>query len=126
MKLKYILLVSVFSVMPLASIAGDIVEHPIVVPQEYAWGRSQEPFVGTSPIERYVAAYEKTWWRVMRAFVHGPESWEKHGEFICSGTPAESDACINAYEDARKRIEAWVKLSSEEEVKKIVKKHLSK
>ncbi len=61
----------------------------------------------------------------MRAFVYGPENWKNHAEFICSGTSAEADACMSAYKDARKIIDEWIKLSSEEEFKKLVKERLS-
>ena len=118
------ILVALFT--PIICFGGDIAEHQINVPKEYSWGRSQEAFEGTSPIERYVQAYERTWWKVMNAFAYNETNWQRHDSFICSGTPAEAQACIDAYDAATDKIRAWVKTVGENETKELLKKRLNK
>ena len=114
-----------FLFSPLYCLAGDITGHQIIVPEEYAWGREKEGSVGTSPIESYIEAYERTWWKVMNAFVYEDADWENHSNFICSGTPAEAQACIDSYKAASEKIAAYLKVAGEKEYRELVRKRLN-
>jgi hypothetical protein len=124
MKTIHLFFIALFLASPDISSAGEITVHSIVVPDEFAWGRSQEAFAGTSPIERYVDTYEKTWWNVMNAFVNDKPDWQNFSNFICSGTPAASQACIDAYDAAFNRINSLLKTTNNEDLKEMIRPYL--
>jgi hypothetical protein len=117
---------SIILITPFICLAGDITGHQIIVPEEFLYGRDQEAFAGTSPIERYIETYERTWWKVMNAFVYKNADWRNHASFICSGTPAEAQACIDSYNAAYAKIDAYIKVTGEENYRKLVKERLNK
>ena len=125
MKFTSILIIFLIVLSPSFCLSGDITGHQIIVPKEYAYGREQEAFPGTSPIERYIEAYERTWWKVMNAFVYEDEDWKNHSNFICSGTPAEAQACIDSYKAASEKIAAYLKVAGEKEYRELVRKRLN-
>jgi hypothetical protein len=110
----------------IASAEDLTMKHRIDVPTEYANGRDQEAFEGTSDIERYISSYEKTWWAVMNKFAQDIKWQPRHDEFICSGTPAAAQGCIDGYEGAVKKVEALLKDHTPNEVRLFLKGHINK
>ena len=125
MKKSHLILIAIFLCSTNYSFAGEITGHQIVVPEEFAFGRDQEAFEGTSPIDRYVDAYEKTWWRVMNSFVDGKPDWKNFSNFICSGTPAASQACVDAHDATSKKLESLLKIIEKDKLQAMIKPYLS-
>jgi hypothetical protein len=101
--------------------------HKMVVPPEYANGRNQEAFEGTSDIERCIHAFEKTWWAVMNKFAQDIHYKPRHNEFICSGTTAEAQACLlDGYEEAVRKVQGLLETHKAGEVQSFIKKSIAK
>lgn len=99
-------------------------KHSIEIPKEYSSGREQEAFEGTSDIERYINAYERTWWAVMNRFAKDIKWHPRHDEFICSGTPAASQGCMDGYEAAVKKVKEFLKGHTPKEVETYIKANI--
>lgn len=126
MKKIHLILIALFLASANHTFAGELTGHQVIVPEEFAWGRDQEAFKGTSSIERYVDAYERTWWKVMNAFVDGNPDWQNFSNFMCSGTPAECQACVNAHDAACKKLDALLKITEKDELREMIKPYLGK
>jgi hypothetical protein len=126
MKTKLLLITIIILFAQVASATELTMTHKIIVPQEYANGRSQEAFEGTSDIERYVGAFERTWWAVMNKFAQNIKWQPRHDEFICSGTPAAAQGCLDGYNEAIKKVEGFLKRNKAHEVQKFIKENIGK
>lgn len=123
--MKYRLLIFLVFLAFRVNADADWFEHKIDVPEEFRGGRSVE-MVGTSDIERYVTNYEKTWWKVLRAFYSGEYDWRSPEHFsICSGNPAASIACVDGYEAAKKRLNNLILAHGEAKLKEAVGERLN-
>ena len=100
-------------------------KHKIIVPAEYANGRNQEAFEGTSDIERYIEAFERKWWAVMNSYAQDINNPKDVG-FICSGTPAAAQGCNDGYDAADKRVKEFLKDHKPDEVQKFIKENIGK
>ncbi|MDP3297315.1 MAG: hypothetical protein Q8N09_06965 [Thermodesulfovibrionia bacterium] len=100
-------------------------KHKIIVPDEYANGRNQEAFQGTSDIERYIEAFERKWWAVMNSYAQDINNPKDVG-FICSGTPAAVQGCNDGYDAAMKRVAEFLKDHKPNEVQKFIKENIGK
>jgi hypothetical protein len=126
MKTVILAIIFLISFSQIASSEEVTMKHSIDVPTQYSNGRNQEAFEGTSDIERYVRSYEKTWWAVMNKFAQDIKWYPRHDEFICSGTPAAAQGCIDGYEGAVKKVEAFLKDHAANEVQMFLKDHINK
>ena len=100
------------------------VEHYIDVPQEHSKGRTTEFFEGTGEIERYVSAYERTWWAVLKKYAEDIHWISRHDNFLCSGTPAAAAGCRDGYHAAELRIREYINKYGKEEVREGLLKYV--
>jgi hypothetical protein len=126
MKIVFLTIIVSALFSQVTSAAELTMKHPINVPAEYSSGRNQEAFEGTSDIECYVSSFERIWWAVMNKFAQDIKLPPRHDEFICSGTPASAQGCIDGYEGAVKKIEDLLKDHAPNEVRMFVKDHIGK
>ena len=126
MKTVFFILMFLISFCQIASAEELTMKHSIDVPRQYSNGRDQEAFEGTSDIERYISSYEKTWWAVMNKFAHDIKWQPRHDEFICSGTPAAAQGCIDGYEASVKKVQGFLKDHIPNEVQMFIKDHIRK
>ena len=60
-------------------------EHPIVTPPEFQWGRKQPAFAGNSPAARYVSGYERGWWSMLSRYAKDIDYEFEWGHVTSSG-----------------------------------------
>ena len=130
MKIRVIFIFAAMALVWSSAMAADpelSMDHPIHVPDKYAYGRDMEAFAGSEQISRYLGSYERGWWRAMHDFVDtsGAKHWDKSFPFICSGWPSEMDGCDDGYSAASKWLDAAVAKVGTEQTVAFVKDRLS-
>ena len=60
-------------------------EHQVVTPPEFQWGRKQPAFAGNSPAARYVDGYERGWWSMLSRYAKDIEYEFEWGHVTSSG-----------------------------------------
>lgn len=105
------------------SISIKDLEHKVHLPEEYSSGRTTEAFEGTSDAARYISAHERSWWRVMRAFVTGRPDY-MNTIFSCTGWPSEDAGCAAGEQSARAHLKGLLSRFSEPEIKDLLFEYL--
>ncbi|MDD5723737.1 MAG: hypothetical protein PHY29_08380 [Syntrophales bacterium] len=121
-----LLVIIIVSFSQTASATDLTMTHKIIVPQEYAGGRSEEALEGTSDIEDYIGAFERTWWAVMNKFAQDINWQPRHEGLICFGTPAAGQGCFDGHEEAVRRVEGFLKNHEAAAVEKFIKEKIGK
>ena len=72
------------------------------------------------------ARMKKKWWAVINKFAQDIKWHPRHDEFTCSGTAAAAQGCIDGYEAAVKKVEAFLKEREPKKVQMFIKDHIGK